>query len=201
MSELTHKDLHWFHLANACPVFDFYEFKDRFLRRFGTPDGWDLQIIEYSCWTCNGTGMYSPDNICRSCGGDGIYRTARIWLERIIIGERAYHIPYKGPYVNPEINLEPRNVIEGKIKKGIRKPHPLTPLFEDIIEEVPFNVGWRSYRRLLLRHEPMRYYWIVMDGMKGKISRHRAKLEFCLIKLRNKLDLFKSVPEHDEVPF
>jgi hypothetical protein len=202
MPILTGKDLHWFWLANCNGNQAFYAFKKRFLKRFSFQDGWDMQTIEKECWSCDGTGIYGEDQICRKCGGYGIYRTSEIWLQRWPLGDKVYHIPeFCSPtHEERKQTNSPRNHIEGKIKHGMTVPHPLTPLWPDQFVEIPESVSRRCFYRLLLRHEPMNFYWLVMQFVKDKLSRHRMKMYFCLIKLRNKMDLFPATPQND-VPF
>lgn len=189
MPLLTDKDLHWFWLANCNGNQAFYAFKKRFLKRFSFQDGWDLQTIEKECWTCDGTGTYdwagSGLETCRKCGGDGIYRTSEIWLQRWLLGDKVYHIPEfcSPPHQERRETNSPRRYIEGKIKHV----------------EIPESVSRRCFYRLLLRHEPMNFYWLVMESVRNKLSAHRMKMYFCLIRLRNKLDLFPAAP--DDVPF
>jgi hypothetical protein len=187
VSELTHKDLLWFRLANANPDRDFYPFKDRFLKRFATPDGFDLQVIERECWTCVGSGTGPDGGPCRKCGGDGVYATNKHWLKRFDLCGSIYHKPMwecDARADNGGKNPEPKNHIEGRIKHG----------------DVDSKVARRAFYRLLLRHEPVTFYNIVTDRMLAKMSNVRANLVWKLIRLRNKLDLFKAVPE-DDVPF
>lgn len=129
MSELTERDLNWFRLANSAAPDGFYDFKRRFLARFATRDGWDLQTIEKECWTCDGSGKYAKDVQCRSCDGSGIHHTAEHWLQR---------------------------------------------------------------------HEPMNFYWAVINRMKWRGQEFKAKWHWRLLKLRNKMGLF---PVVDEIPF
>lgn len=138
MAELTRRDLHWFRLANAAPAEGFYPFKDRFLRRFGVPEGWDLQVIALECHGCGGSGWYARGVECNRCNGSGVYSIREHWLQR-----------------------------------------------------------WR----LLIRHEPMSFYWVLVAGLKRRAMWCRAQLAWRLIRVRNRMDLFKSVPEEEDVPF
>lgn len=187
MSELTHKDLLWFRLANSNPPHGFYDFKDRFLKRFGTPDGFDLQHVNKMCWSCDGSGEYLKGVACNKCGGDGVYRTNEHWLARFQLGGAIYHKPmdhadvwhmhdYKWP--------ETKNFIDGKIQH----------------ESVDSKVARRAFFRLLIRHEPCVFYRRVCDAIKDRAYWFRVKLVWRLVRIRNRMDLFKAVPE-DEIPF
>lgn len=188
MSELTHKDLHWFRLANSNPDRAFYAFKDRFLRRFATPDGFDLQHMPMICHGCAGSGKWRDNVECNRCDGSGIYDIRDHWLQRWNLAGQIYHKP-----------MDHADVYHLHVYKY---PTPITEI-EGRIQHtaVDSKVSHRAYFRLLLRWEPGNFYRAVMDLVKWKITAHRAKMYFCLIRLRNKLDLFPSVPETDDVPF
>ena len=97
---LTAKDLAWFRLANSNPPHGFYDFKARFLKRFGTPDGWDKQEIERTCHACDGSGQFLKDVECNRCNGSGIYDTREHWLRR----NSTLRLKVKG-YVKPGMSL------------------------------------------------------------------------------------------------
>lgn len=179
MSLLTHKDLHWFHLANAAPDYflkrDFYAFKRRFLARHATPDGYDLQIIQPTCWTCDGTGTFCQDMECRRCAGTGVYgREREIILCRFDLVGRVYHIPTEPGEIDPD-DVPIKNEIEGLVKHT----------------GIPDGSGRRSYFRLLLRHEPMHFYHLSLQWLTKKRGSNRRL--FRLIRLRNGLDLFPAI--------
>lgn len=188
VSTLNSKDLHWFRLANSNPPSGFYAFKERFLKRFATFDGFDLQKIERECHSCGATGFYEKGRICHRCDGSGVYDIVEHWLARYQFGDAIYHKPMdhadvyhlKGAWKYPE----PKAIIEGRIKHS----------------DVAIKVSSRAFDRLLLRHEPLTFYNLVMDRLKYRVyQKPRSKLVFCLIRLRNKMDLFKAV--EDEIPF
>lgn len=175
----------WFRLANSNPPAGFYDFKDRFLRRFAVRAGWDKQTIEHDCWSCDGTGVffYGGDAQCRKCSGSGVYRTTEHWLERWDLGGAIYHRPASWndvPWPRPAVV----ELIEGRIKHA----------------EVSPAVARRAFRRLLLRHEPVTFYRLMLDSWLDYTMRFRASLAWRLVRLRNRLDLFPAV-EDREVPF
>lgn len=186
MSVLNSKDHHWFRLANSNPPAGFYAFKERFLKRFATPDGFDIQTIERECHRCDGTGS-DYDGRCERCGGTGIWDTREHWLARYKLGRRAlYHKPmdHADVWLASDYRYPiPERIIEGRIKH----------------DDVTISVARRSFHRLLLRHEPVTFYWIAMNSFQSGFRIGRAKLVFCLIRLRNKMDLFKAV--EDELGF
>lgn len=193
------RELHWFWTANAGHPYGWYAFKDRFLKRFATLIGYCLQEIERECWTCDGSGLYTTDETCRKCGGDGIYRRDENWLECWQLGDVIYHRP-----IDPLPHWQRKGVtmlptIYGRIQHRRKTPHPLSPLWPDIEEEVSHKSAQRAFLRLLLRFEPMNFYWHVVSLIKAGITQRQASIRFKLIRLRNKLDLFPTVP--DDVPF
>lgn len=184
MSNLTSKDLAWFKLANSNAPCGFYPFKRRFLERFAVQDGWDLQTIEKECWNCDGSGEYRKGEPCRSCNATGIHHTNEHWLQRWVLASQVYHVP---EFCSPPHYLRgdsPKREFTGRIQHN----------------PVCLRVAERAFLRLLLRHEPMNFYCIIMNMVKSKMSQHRARLYFRLIRLRNKLDLFLAI-ETDDVPF
>lgn len=188
MSELTHKYLNWFRLANSNPPTGFYPFKARFLSRYAVPDGFDLQHVEQFCYTCDGSGQYAKGEACRACDATGIHHVNDHWLQRWNLAGTIYHKPmdhadvyhlhvYKYP--------EPRSEISGRIQHL----------------NVDLKVSKRAFYRLLLRHEPVTFYNLVTRQIKDRCYWARLKLTWKLIRLRNRLDLFKAIPEDDKLPF
>lgn len=177
MPLLTHKDLHWFHQANAAAGYwlkqDFYAFKKRFLHLHATPAGYDLQKIDKPCWGCEGTGevLGSP---CMRCYGSGVFSTKEIVLRRFDLSNRTYHIPTE-PCEIDQNSIRFESEIEGLITHA-----PVSP-----------SVGTRSYLRLLLRHEPTRFYHIALEWLVRRSGSNRWL--FRLIRLRNQLDLFPCI--------
>lgn len=98
----------YFELANAGNYVgkqSFYtNIKPVVLRTFGQFAGYDLQIIEKKCWTCNGTGVFKhyhhefgqryliKKEQCWNCN-NGIYQTKHISLARFILNGKVYHMP------------------------------------------------------------------------------------------------------------
>jgi hypothetical protein len=188
MPEYDHKTLHWFRLCNSAEkewVYKraFYAFKTRFLHRYGVPSGFDRQIIDQECWACAGTGLFAAQTTCNRCGGDGVHSTAQVWLARYDLAGQIYHIPHE----NPEGFVEPVREIEGLIQH-----RPLcTP-----------RTATRCYLRLLLRHEPARYWDHWVSLFKRRIGCQYSRFVFRLANLRNRLDLpgLKPIPD-DDIPF
>jgi hypothetical protein len=87
------------HVANTSPSDvsqrQFYALKDELLKRFGTPDGFDIQHIVRTCYSCDGTGIhmgYYGAESCFRCN-DGIYDEALVKLLRFKLGSYTFHIP------------------------------------------------------------------------------------------------------------
>lgn len=188
MSELSAKEHHWFRSANSNPPSGFYAFKDRFLKRFATPEGFDLQNIQLMCHGCDGSGWYLSDVRCNRCSGTGIYDMRQHWLRRYRLGDAIYHKPMDNADVyhlgNAYAYPIPHSIIEGRISHG----------------EVSNAVARRAYYRLLLRHEPASFYWVIMDALKSKARWVRHRLVYRLIRVRNQMDLFKAIEDSD-LPF
>ncbi|MDE2010253.1 MAG: hypothetical protein KGJ09_09290 [Candidatus Omnitrophica bacterium] len=113
------------HLANSDPPFnrrEFYNLKDRLLRKYGTFHGHDLQIITKECW---GERHYFDDDSydfvqepcgpqCRRCGGTGIFDQRWVRLERWQWGKYLFHIPAGDTRKKPD--SPPESWIKGVIK-------------------------------------------------------------------------------------
>lgn len=83
-------------IANSTPSRSFYVLKNDLLKRFGTPDGCDIQHIVKWCWSCEQTGIhkgYYGEQKCFKCDGTGIYDNALIRLLRFRLGSHVFHIP------------------------------------------------------------------------------------------------------------
>jgi hypothetical protein len=67
---------HLFHLANSANYPQkhelFYPLKKQLLQTHAIADGWDLQTIVRTCWSCDGSGDYYSVGDCYKCGGTGI---------------------------------------------------------------------------------------------------------------------------------
>lgn len=89
--------------ANSCPPFqadarqDFYALKQAICAAYGQRDGIDVQHIRDKCSRCTDGFVYTeyemPDEICRKCGGSGIYADRWILLERWKIAGHVFHRP------------------------------------------------------------------------------------------------------------
>lgn len=77
----------------------FYKVKKKLLEKYGTPDGYDIQIIDGKpCFSCHGTGIYNRfmDGACDCdrCGGNGYYKDPFfVQLNRYNLGDFSFHVP------------------------------------------------------------------------------------------------------------
>lgn len=118
---LTFADLAW--RANAGRRRAFYPTKDRILRLFGKPDGFDLQLFE--CWGCEGCRSHEDDltPYRDSCGGTLVHHY--FILDRFRLGARIFHRPTRRrlpswPRLDiPEATNGERNRIAGRTLGGV----------------------------------------------------------------------------------
>jgi len=99
------------HIANSYPnAVDkerFYAMKERILKRYGEPDGSDVQHIPgKECWSCGGTGVLWEPGGCYKCMGDGWFkRPVWIVLNRFRLGRFTFHVPRERSYEEPIPNV------------------------------------------------------------------------------------------------
>lgn len=91
---------------------EFYDLKDRVLRRWGAPAGEDVQRIVKACWG------YPDEDGCRGrscgrCGGTGVWDKKLVRLERWELGGRIFHRPAATVH---GAEWEARVTIEGLIR-------------------------------------------------------------------------------------
>lgn len=103
-------------LANAAPPHchrdEFYQLKDRILRRHGRLVGHDWQEITRECYGCDGAGQVygSPGLVlrCVRCDGTGVYDRFWVKLERWELAGRVFHRPAGRTWKRPE---EPVSIV------------------------------------------------------------------------------------------
>jgi len=102
--------------ANTKGDKEFYQYKTNILEKFGTHDGFDLQIIpEKECFSCNGTGWYCYDIPCYNCD-KGVYLPQKyIVLKRYDICGKSFHVPQSFFYHLPT-HVEFKDTINGLVK-------------------------------------------------------------------------------------
>lgn len=131
IKELPNAHQH-FHAANSglCRHL-FYPYKAQILKRYGVPDGYDVQRIKKECWVCNGEGVsYNPFSqessdqstlvFCCHCSGTGFYRNSTHYLQRYRLGDRTYHTPTP----KDELIGDERELIQGFIEHTYSIPYP-----------------------------------------------------------------------------
>jgi hypothetical protein len=186
--KLSGLELSWFYKANIGHPTGFYPFKDRMLKRFGVMVGYDTQELEKFCWTCEGSGWFLEREKCDSCGGTGIYRTTTVYLQRWELSGDVYHVPVH---------------FFGDIPEEFRRRGPVQE-FEGLIRKLPSNeeraAAVRSFRRLLIRFEPLTFLSLMKDSWVAGLLSFRAGLAWKLFRLRERMELFK-IDTKDEVPF
>ena len=132
IKELPNAHQH-FHAANsgACRH-SFYPYKAQILKRYGIPDGYDVQHIQKECWHCDGSGIdpYTPGYVsraggwteiyCDRCCGSGFYRDTTHYLQRYRFGDRIYHTPKP----KDELIGDERQGIQGFIEHSFETEYP-----------------------------------------------------------------------------
>ncbi|WP_372934958.1 hypothetical protein [Mariniphaga sediminis] len=141
---------------------DFYEkIKNPILQHFAEFIGFELQIIEYPCHSCDGTGKFKHyyyeyghryllrSEPCWHCT-DGIYRTAKFTLKKYVLNGVAYHIPCD---FDPNVKHLP-TVVKGKIAH----------------ENIDPQEALIAYIILLWKYDKAEFYYrmygFVKDGLK-----------------------------------
>lgn len=75
-------------IANRHPLHRWYDNKNLLLCHYGENDGFDLQTVHATCWTCGG-----DEDGCQDCDYCGIHHTTRTILWRRIVGTCVFHTP------------------------------------------------------------------------------------------------------------
>lgn len=107
--------------ANKTKTQAVYAIKNKLLTKYGQHVGNDLQVLEKRCWTCGGSGIYigwDPHNgddffdVCRHCGGTGIYETKEFVLDVVKLGKYEFH---NNPIKVHNTDIKPRITYHIKI--------------------------------------------------------------------------------------
>ncbi len=74
---------------------EFYAIKKRLLLNYGEFICNEIQVIEAKeCYTCNASGWYQYQSMCRNCAGTGFYRdTIFNLLAKYKLGGYYFHVP------------------------------------------------------------------------------------------------------------
>lgn len=171
--DISKRSFFLFTVCNSAEYFyekqSFYQLKSRLLRKYGKQDGYDLQIIDRHCYSCEGTGIYmryghKTGRTCNSCGGSGIYMTKQIALRRFILNDQVFHEPA------PEISTSDL-LFHSKIKGLIKHEKP------------DYNATY-AYAELLLIFEPDKFT-IFLKGIGDRLAT-RSKHRFRAIMRKSK---------------
>lgn len=99
--------------------YDFYKLKERILKEYGKPDGFDVQRIKKICTSCSGTGVFrctwKAEEQCFSCSGTGIYEKRLVYLNRYKICGFSFHIPQKTLFGECSDTKGCKNIINGYV--------------------------------------------------------------------------------------
>jgi hypothetical protein len=180
----------YFELANAGNCShkqSFYStIKPHVLKTFGKFAGYDLQIIEKKCWSCNGTGVFKhyhyefsqryliSQEPCWRCKG-GIYETKKISLRRYILNGKLYHIPCE--------NFVSMTYYTNEIKGVI------------VHEQVDPNKALRAFIILLWIYNKAEFYNYLTSFAAHEIQNKTSWIKPLL------QSLFKKDNTNDELPF
>jgi hypothetical protein len=159
------RHVEWLRLANSGEGFcaygwgwllgwkrHFYFWKSKFLQRAGELDGWDLQVIRLKCHGCGGSGTWHSEygdhsDLCRRCGGDGIYRVDAVKLTRWRVGGSVFHVPgERTRWVSWDLPMEEESGFRERIT-GLIKHEP-----------VPERVAIRAFLKLLYVFDPEEFW-------------------------------------------
>lgn len=102
MMEFPEKDLNLLLACNGAQNWSykkptFYNLKSTILKKYGSFDEYDIQILKKQCFKCNGKGCVECDK--------GIYSVTKIALQRYLLNEYVFHIPVGRVLENGYIDL------------------------------------------------------------------------------------------------
>jgi hypothetical protein len=182
----------YFHKANAGQYIgkqDFYfNLKPIILDKYAEFAGYDLQVINKPCHSCDGTGVYKKYGYdyetkrsyiyereqCWSCNGTGIYMVKKISLKRYLLNGVIYHIPCY------EIRPEPhKNEIKGYVAH----------------DPIDSNEAYRAYLILLWQYNRNWFYSRMKQTVDERTGEIKRQLQDFLQSIIRKENL------NDELPF
>jgi len=175
VNEFTDTDFKRFQLCNSANFWlkqEFYAFKFSFLEANAKTDGYDKQVIEKKCYSCEGTGIFrcswKPAEHCWSCL-NGIYQTRVYILRRYLFKGVIYHVPT----TNQERDLpegEVKNIITGRVTHE-ETTEPAIPHFLILL--------WRHDRDMFVK--------VLLFIGQTKRTRALHKWRFSYIKYKHQL--------------
>lgn len=134
---------------------EFYALKEAICRAYGTLEGYDVQLIEHSCWgDYDGCGPH-----CGKCGGSGIYYSKTVLLEQWRVGKNVFHRP-----LDTQIGLL-------KIEPTIRGK----------ITHRPSKLAFACWRVLTLLFNPQWHLWLDLWRMsETQLRQFKAVLGYAM---------------------
>lgn len=181
---------------------EFYDIKNRILKKYGTHLCYDVQFIEGKrCNSCDGTGIhiyyseftgkaYDKD-YCWHCNGTGWYKLP-VWniLARIQMGKYTFHQPFQRSYKKPFNGIP---IIEGYIEHNTSK-------YSDFAATVLFLIYERGYlKRWYSSAGTGRYvcWWLPRNWLNNIIYhiKHRQRIRDIEPKI------FMECYQQNELPF
>ncbi|WP_291726149.1 hypothetical protein [Bernardetia sp.] len=123
MNPIIHILGYLFHYANRdIPLIakqEFYELKQKLLKKYGTKVGQDIQHIKKDCYSCDATGWFSnewKEEPCWNCMGTGVYEEFWTKLDKYKLGKFTFHNPVERIYKHSKsFSEEIKPNIEGYI--------------------------------------------------------------------------------------
>jgi len=197
------------HIANTRPHVirdkEFYELKTRLLKRWGEPDGLDLQHIYKPCFTCDGTGKYGRQE-CRKCWGTGAYQEFWTLLQRYKLGGYAFHHPLDRAFRKPGARV----TIEGYIHHEHLGGHKATEVNYWLFFFFAPRVFWRTIGRVGHRVSALRHGMLLcgIGGLLFKVRqlpslprRIRDKYRYRYVAYMKRRNREKWRTPNDDIPF
>lgn len=198
-------------LANSRPPIwkqEFYELKDKIIKRYGTPAGFDVQHIRKECYECEGTGkilktvmLYGEPWLgkgasCWKCNETGVYTEFWTHLLRFRVGRRLFHQPEKKYCSDPEMNLQ-RPMIEGYVEHKTPKYYLNAEAFYWLALIFDTRLFYKHFGHV--GHLSRKFTPLVVLGTFVFWMRHlKSDIKFRMWKFRESR---RSVTPDDDMPF
>ena len=165
--KLSEKHAELFFKANAGS----YELKQSFYKHikhqvlevYGIDDGFDLQVIKKTCYSCDGTGIFKHYHWeheerflirkegCYNCL-NGVYMTKEILLKRYLLNDHLYHVPVD--------MIRPMPVIRESVKGLINH------------KKFERKEALEAYFKLLFMFNKLELYRYIKESTKRKIIKN-----------------------------
>ncbi len=142
-----------------------YPLKQKLCDRYGVNNGYDIQYIEGKrCFSCEGTGVYAKfthytgikRELCYRCDNGWYKKPCYVLLERIKVGNYAFHKPIKS---------------YSSIKNVVLMDIPLTVTINGYISHNKKKYGWLAFSVLYILYDFKGYRKYVKTlGLGWKVS-------------------------------